>query len=122
MLVRAWWPRGVRTQENREADWALAIAWTPVLNLYLGVYDVTVIVVSAVLLVAWQLRQGGLRVEAKALFLLLYVTPWLAQPIAKATGLQLLTVVLAAFGLYVLRWRQAEKEGRMSVRLALEPV
>jgi hypothetical protein len=120
MLVRAWWPRGECTQGNREADWALAIAWTPVLNLYLGVYDVTVIVVSAVLLAAWQLRQGGLRVEAKGLFLLLYVTPWLAQPVAKATGLQLLTVVLAAFGLYVLRWQQAEQDERAISRLGIK--
>lgn len=121
LLVRAWWPRGEHTSENREADWALAIAWTPVLNLYLGVYDVTVIVVSAVLLAAWQLRQGGLRVEAKVLFLLLYVTPWFAQPVARAIGLQLFTVVLAAFGLYVLQWGKAEQEGRATVRLGVKP-
>lgn len=125
MLVRVWWLRGERTPEkrpeNREADWALAIAWTPVLNLYLGVYDVTLIVVSAVLLVAWQLRQGGLRIEAKVLFLLLYVTPWFTQAVARATGLQLLTVVLAAFGLYMLRWRQAEQFGNIAVSVQMKP-
>ncbi len=121
-LVKAWWPRGAHTMESREADWALAIAWTPVLNVYLGIYDVTLLVVSAVLLAAWQLRQGGLRVETKVLFLLLYVTPWIAQPVAKATGLQVLTVLLAAFGLYVLRWRQAEQEERAAVQLELKPV
>lgn len=121
MLVKAWWPRGERSRENREADWALAVAWTPVLNLYVGVYDVTLIVVSAVLLAAWQLRQGRLLVQAKVLLLLLYVTPWLAQPVARATGLQLLTVVLAAFGLYVLRWRQAEQEAGALLRVGIKP-
>lgn len=121
LLVKAWWPRAERSSENREADWALAIAWTPVLNLYLGIYDVTIIVVSAALLAAWQLRQGDLRVQAKAMFLLLYVTPWLAQPLARATGLQVLTVVLAAFGLYVLRWRKIEQEVGAIVRVGVKP-
>jgi hypothetical protein len=121
MLVKAWWPHSERTPEKREADWALAIAWTPVLNLYLGVYDVTLIVVSAVLLAAWQLRQGGLQVEAKVLFLLLYMTPWFAQSVARATGLQLLTMMLAAFGLYLLRWQYAEEEGRAARHLAMKP-
>lgn len=121
LLVKAWWPRAERNSENSEADWALAIVWTPVLNLYLGIYDVTIIVVSAVLLAAWQLRQGDLRVQAKAMFLLLYVTPWLAQPLARATGLQLLTVVLATFGLYVLRWRKVEHEVGAIVRVGVKP-
>jgi Glycosyltransferase family 87 len=106
MIVPAWWRRRTEMADSREADWALAIAWTPVLNVYMGIYDVTLVVVSAVLLAALQWRRGELRAATKVLFFLLYVTPWITQPLAQATGLQLLTVVLAAFGFHVLRWRQ----------------
>lgn len=121
LLVRAWWLRRRSVKANREADWALAIAWTPVLNLYLGIYDVTLIVVSALLLAAWQLQKGNLQLEAKIIFLLLYVTPWLTQPVAQATGLQLLTVVLTAFGLYVLWWEQAAEKGRVITPWRMKP-
>jgi hypothetical protein len=100
LLVKAWWAQRGRDQS---LNWALAIAWTPVLNLYLGIYDVTLVVVSALLLAAWLYQRGELDTEYKVHLLLLYVTPWISQTLAKVSGLQLYTIVLAAFGIYLLR-------------------
>ncbi len=102
-LLRAWWAK----REENSLSWALAIAWTPVLNLYFGVYDATLVVVSVLLLTAWHYRRGGLSSEYKFLLLLLYVTPWFSQTLTKAVSLQLFTLVLAAWGIYVLRQTQA---------------
>jgi hypothetical protein len=38
--------------------------------------------------------------------LLLYLTPWVTQPIAQLTGVQLYTLVLAMFGGYQLGQKQ----------------
>ena len=73
------------------------------MNLYFGVYDVTLVVVSVLLLTAWHYRRGGLSSGYKFLLLLLYATPWFSQTLTKAVGLQLFTLVLAALGIYVLR-------------------
>lgn len=100
-LVKAWW-QAPASAESRALCWALAILWTPVLNLYVGIYDVSLIVVGALLLAAQQFRTGGLSVEFKALLLLLYGLPWLAQPLAQATGLHLLTLALGGVGWYAL--------------------
>jgi hypothetical protein len=98
-LFRAWWTK----REENSLSWALAIAWTPVLNLYFGVYDVTLVVAGVLLLTTWHYQRGGLSSEYKFLLLLLYATPWFSQTLTKTVGLQVFTLVLAAFGIYVLR-------------------
>ena len=106
-LIRAW----LRADRSRESAqrlaWAATITWTLVLNIYLGIYDVTMLVIAAFLATDVLLRDAA---PARAsmpdghrwMLLALYVVPWVTQPLAKATGLQLLTLLLAAFGLRLL--------------------
>src|SRR5262249_48085585 len=107
--------------EENSLSWALAIAWTPVLNLYFGVYDVTLVVVSVLLMTAWHYQRGGLSVGYKFLLLLLYVTPWFSQALTKLVGLQLFTLVLAALGIYVLHQVQALPDKTAQGLLSLNP-
>jgi hypothetical protein len=104
-LVRRW------RQANREDDnqqclvWAFTITWTLVSNVYLGIYDATLVVLG-ILLGAQVFYQQTKRdqVESgpvfKQLLLLLYLSPWVTQPVAKLTGIQIFTLVLALFGCF----------------------
>jgi hypothetical protein len=104
-LVRTWWRLDGRDEAHRQLVWAATLTWTLVLNLYVAVYD-TILALLTALLTAGALRR---RRESPAypptfrgLMLLLYLVPWVTQPLARATGFQLFTVVLAAIATYEL--------------------
>jgi hypothetical protein len=101
-LVRAW-ARLDRAPDHRTLVWAAGVTGTLIVNLYVGIYD-TVLVVLAALLTAGVLlrRTSELPAGFRYLLVLLFVTPWLTQPLAATTGLQVYTLVLTAFGGYQL--------------------
>ncbi len=79
-LGREWW----RGDGHRERLWAATLAGTAVFNVYVGIYDAVLALPALLMLpVRW------LAVTAWAL-------PWVAQEIARVTGVPLLTPVLAA--------------------------
>ena len=97
-LVRVWLQSARENAETRSLTWAVTIAATLVLNLYVGIYDSTLVVLSALLVTDCMYRCGNeLPTSYKFILVLLYVVPWITQPIARLTGIQLLTIVLAAF-------------------------
>jgi hypothetical protein len=77
-----------------------------VANLYVGVYDTVLVVLSA----PGRRRALGTRAGTgpplppgfRLLLVLLYVVPWLTQPLAQLTGLQSYTLVLLTLGVYLL--------------------
>jgi hypothetical protein len=76
-----------------------------VLNIYLGIYDTTLAVLSVLLMtdVLYRHEDGNrlpLSPAYKLILLLLYVVPWITQPIARLSGIQLYTLVLALLGIY----------------------
>jgi alpha-1,2-mannosyltransferase len=87
-LGRAWW-RSVAEKPL----WAATLCCTLVVNPYVPIYD-AILVVAAVALVAS-------RVPA-VWILALYLVPWLTQAFAEFLHLQMMTLVLAGFGLWVL--------------------
>jgi hypothetical protein len=104
----------------RRLLWAATLTWTPVANLYVGVYD-SVLVVLAALLTAEDLRgpgEGGPRFRGPAfplLLLLVYLGPWFSQHLARATGLQpysFILLALAAYQLALARAAVAAAEGK----------
>ena len=103
-LVYKWW----RLKEDRQRRllWALTITWTPVLTLYMGIYDSTILVLAALLLTA-EFYSSGYRADSipfsfRCFLLALYLAPWFTQNIAMATGVQIFTLAIAAFGIYQL--------------------
>lgn len=104
-LVASWWR--LRRESQRQLLWALTISWTPVLNIYMGIYDSTILVLAGLLLIADFYRSGvppaSLPSAYKILLLVLYLSPLFTQSIAMATGIQIYTLAVAAFGLYQLR-------------------
>src|SRR5215831_3674733 len=107
LLFRFWHRIGRKSENDHSLVWAVTLTWTLVLNIYLGIYDTTLIVLS-VLLTTNFLRRSANKLQFeltpvyKLTILLLYLVPWATQPIAQLTGVQLYTITLVLFGIYQL--------------------
>lgn len=107
LLVRFWFRASRESDSGQSLIWASVLIWTLVLNVYVGIYEATLIVLSVLLTVHVLYRkskelQFELSPVHKLIMFLLYLTPWVTQPIARLTGVQLYTLVLAMFGGYQL--------------------
>ncbi len=105
LLVRLWMKWDSLDDERRVLAWAAALTWTPVLNLYVGVYDSVIVVLSALLTADVLYRRSGsatpLRSSGLAYVLLLVgLTPWFSQALARAWGVQVYTLALVGLGVY----------------------
>lgn len=120
-LVLKWWR--LKEESQRRLLWALTITWTPVLNMYMGIYDSTILVLAGLLLTAEFYSRGyrsdSLPFAYKAFLLLLYLSPWFTQNIALTIGVQIYTLAVAAFGVYQLRYlNQPMRTGELVVAKA----
>jgi hypothetical protein len=107
LLFKAWWEAKLDRNSDRSLVWAFTITWTLVLNIYLGIYDTTLVVLSILLttnvLYRWaRAEHEALTPTFKYLLVLIYLVPWVTQVVAPITNIQLYTLVLAALGLYQL--------------------
>ncbi len=105
-LVARWWR--LREESAHRLLWALTITWTPVLTIYMGIYDSTILVLTGLLLTAEfydrGYRSGSLPFAFKCFLLLVYLAPLFTQNFALIIGLQIYTLAVAAFGIYQLRY------------------
>jgi hypothetical protein len=94
----------------RRLLWASTITWTMVINVYMGIYDLILVVLSLLWTADVFYKQGN-RLEKvapafKLLVFLVIVLSWISQPLARITGFQVITPVLfalAAFQQYIAR-------------------
>ena len=104
-VVAKWWR--LRKEAQRRLLWALTITWTPVLNIYMGIYDSTILVLAGLLLTAEFCsspnESDSLPFAYRCFLLLLYLSPMFTQNIALLVGVQIYTLAVAAFGIYQLR-------------------
>jgi hypothetical protein len=117
-LLRIWWHGELQNRDEQSLVWASMISGTLVLNLYVGIYDSTLVVLGVLLTTDVLYRradstQSSLPASYKFILLLLYVVPWITQPVARLTGLQMLTLVLALFGSYQVIQFQRVMGGRV---------
>lgn len=108
-LLWLWWHTRPQAQEAQTALWGLTITATVVINLYNGVYEATLVVLGVMIVChgCYRVSTSGaatLPAGLRILLVWLYLIPWLSQPIARTTNLQLLTVVLLALVVYQWRW------------------
>ena len=108
--------------------WAFTLTWTMFLNAYIPIYD-TLLVVLAVIItagVARELKGRAIYGWFTAIWALCFAASWVTTDIAKATGVQLLTPLLAALGvaqLQVMRkWSEAAPEQSQVSRLHTTPM
>jgi hypothetical protein len=99
-LGLAWW----KSDGSDKLLWAATLCFTLVVNPYAPIYD-AILVAAALALVAAdrQLRQPRLgETELAGWLLLLYLVPWVTQSFAEFLHLQLLTVALAGFTIWLM--------------------
>jgi hypothetical protein len=114
-LGLAWWRADGRISNEL---WAATLCFTVVVNAYAPIYD-SVLAVAAVALVAANREQLPARDrEAFAWWiLLLYMVPWVTKSFAEFLHFQLITVVLAGFGIWALRTVYATTERSVTLSL-----
>ena len=108
-LGAAWIRSDPRNRVSDNLLWAMTIAWTLVINVYVPIYDSILIVLSAVLMAGalYGAEQGspgksslhGFHVLLMALYVMAFVTQYLARLI----HVQLLTLNVAALGAMAFR-------------------
>ncbi|HEY6242815.1 MAG TPA: glycosyltransferase family 87 protein [Pyrinomonadaceae bacterium] len=93
-----------------ESAWAHTITWTIILNLYVLIYDSTVIILAVLLSIEFERSsQAGLPRAMRWLLLTLFLVPWIARQAAATYSFQPMTVALIAFGCYQL-WLTLRKK------------
>jgi hypothetical protein len=107
VLSRCWWKADREDKSQQSLVWAFTITWTMVLNIYVGIYDTTLVVIGALLMADIVCRKTSgreyeLPIRHKIVLLMLYLIPWITQPVAMLTGIQLFTLALGLFGSYQL--------------------
>ena len=100
-LLSRWWHWSRLSADGQRLLWAVTLALTPVLNLYVGVYDSILIVQAAILVAEWLMAKGGERPLVASgwayVFVVLAVVPWFSQSLAQVVRVQLYTWVMAYF-------------------------
>ena len=109
-LGRAWWRSDGTFEDGPTTErrlWAATLCLTLVVNPYVPIYD-AILVVIAVALVAREQR------TIAGWVLALYLVPWLTQSFAEFLHLQLMTIVLAAFGVWLMERAGKPRVSRFS--------
>lgn len=107
-LARMWWSWPSLEATQRQWLWAATLAWLPILNVYVGIYD-SIFVVQSVLIAAdvllrerhseTPLTDSGVAYCGLAIA----VTAWFSQNLARISGVQFYTLALIALGILELR-------------------
>ena len=103
LLGRAWWRHDAGSENE---IWAATLCFTLVVNAYAPIYDSVLVVAAVALVVAsprWDERAREDRNALEIWVLLLYMLPWVTQALAEFLHFQLITLVLAGFGVWALR-------------------
>jgi hypothetical protein len=112
VLAWSWWQS--RRQQSHEVQrylWAATLAWTLVINVYVGIYDAILLVPAAALVARSPASRGKPeQVELQAWLTLLWGASWFTQAMAVGLRLQILTVVIAGFGYWALRLAEGSAE------------
>jgi hypothetical protein len=106
-LMISWWKLNRGGRDYQRLLWASTMTWTMVINVYMGIYDM-VLVVLALLWTADVFYRQANRLETffptfKFLVFLVFVLAWFTQRLAQLTGLQVITPVLFALAAFQLR-------------------
>ena len=100
-LLRLWWKSAGAAKPASTLMWAATVTWTLVLNVYVPIYDSILVVLSIVSTVGLlnEIPDEPLRRGLNVLWPLIFACSWITVDVARATGLQVFTVLLAALGM-----------------------
>ncbi len=106
-LARGWWSYGRSDPDQKALLWATVLTWTLILNVYVGNCDAILATIAAFLTVDVLVRRNGQFARAmgggcREILALIYLVPWISQHVARLTLFQPFTLVLVAFGVYLI--------------------
>ncbi len=99
-LLRLWWKAPRRNRQFHMMLWATTVTWTLLLNLYVPIYD-SILVVFSILVTAGAIKEldkGPIHRWFHATWILILLGSWVTVALAGVTGIQLLTLLIAALG------------------------
>jgi Glycosyltransferase family 87 len=106
VLLISWWRYPRLEPDRRQLIWAGTLAWTLVINLYMGIYDVILVVLAAIWTAdtLYQSKPASQPLPAvfRAILIGLFLVSWFTQPLTRLTGIQAITVVLFMAAAYPL--------------------
>ncbi len=100
LLFRAWLKSSRQSAACNSLLWAATLTWTLLLNVYVGVYD-SILIVPSLIVTAGALRQvspGRIQRAFTIVWALILAGSWITVQLAETTGVQLLTLLIAALG------------------------
>lgn len=97
-LVMTWWRSDGSSRPQKSLQWATAIAWTMLVNVYYPIYDSVLLVVMIVLLLAAarELRQRRAFQWLVLAAVTTFAVSWISESVADRFGVQLLTFAILA--------------------------
>jgi hypothetical protein len=99
-LFQFWWKTPKRGRRFNSLCWAATLTWTLLLNAYVPIYD-TILIVLSLIATAGALKhlpRGPLHRWFTICIVCILASSWVAVPLAEKTRVQLLTLVISAFG------------------------
>ena len=100
-LAALLWNSAKGNQPERYLAWAATLTWSMLLNVYYPIYDSILITISIMLSIAAAREMNCNRCTKglTGLALLVFGTSWITESVAKAFGVQLLTLSILALGI-----------------------
>ncbi len=99
-LVNLFWRSSTAGPQAHLLAWAATLTWTLLLNLYVPMYDsvLAVIAVTLTLTALSKLAWHDATSWTLLVAMLIFAAAWITEPVARRNGIQILTVLLFAFG------------------------
>ncbi|MBU3947291.1 MAG: DUF2029 domain-containing protein [Proteobacteria bacterium] len=105
-LLKLWWKKNSLNKSSQDLLTASAITLTIIINMHFAIYDSVILVISILLTVdvlyhnIITQKSVELAPGFKALLLLIYISPWISQHMARILGFQLFSLAIAILGIY----------------------
>jgi hypothetical protein len=90
---------------SKDVFWAIALSFTLIVNFYVPIYDTIIIVISLFLTKDFLIKNSPYIINSSnfrfnILLVLIFVTPWFTQHIARYIGLQVFTLIIITVVIY----------------------
>jgi hypothetical protein len=97
-LVKIWRKSAKDLSVDNKLLWAATLTWTLLLNVYVPIYDSILLVLSVIVTLA-AIPEAIVRARFTLIWFSIYALSWVTESLARQTGVQILTLLIAALGI-----------------------
>lgn len=117
-LVNIWRKSAKDVGVDKRLLWAATLTWTLLLNVYVPIYDSTLLVLS-VIATAAVIRER--RAQFTVIWISIFLSSWVTETVARQTGVQIMTLLIGALGALQLAELRKKRGKNVDQELILEP-